>query len=455
MASYHDLLDAIARIRVATGDPNAWQAGLTGQDIAIALNPLSPAADLGAVLAKVSAAHPEVFLTATTDAAAAPPPQTGEGAAAEAIRDAKAALSGQHCVAAEVDLQVVTAVLNAHATHADGVTKLGRLQREIEQAVSTRTDLDTPVGAREFQRFLIGRLRAIRDVVENAGLDAASRAALAEALAALYASSTPHDKPPLDDRPVARPAPDDAAPTSDAPAPTADTTDDGTGPTDRPSNIPFGLGATPDRFGPGEPMPLESLPDRSPDLTAGAPRSDPGWSDAPWTDPPVFPPAQVMAQPPVAIPAAPAAAPAWPASPAATMPSAGGLPTFAPPPDSGLPGMAWPDLLSRGGPGPFDLPGDRPEQQPHTDLLDEPIPEDDTDESPDELTDEPSDEPPEEDEPPKESVEEPAAEDVETAETACTAQLPWQHPPAPEPTTTTTTAPDLPAPTRPAQTAPS
>jgi hypothetical protein len=65
------------------------------------------------------------------------------------------------------------------------------LQREIETAVASRTDLDTPAGARELQRFLIGKMRDIRAVVQNAGLDAASRAALADALAALYGASTP------------------------------------------------------------------------------------------------------------------------------------------------------------------------------------------------------------------------------------------------------------------------
>ena len=78
------------------------------------------------------------------------PPPTGEseGAAAEAIRTAESALAQQNSLVAQVDLQVVTAVLNAHTNHANGVEALQRLQDEIEGAVITRTDLDTPAGAR-------------------------------------------------------------------------------------------------------------------------------------------------------------------------------------------------------------------------------------------------------------------------------------------------------------------
>lgn len=193
MASHHDLLDAIARVREATGDANAWQSGLTGEDIAVACNPISSPEAFGAVLAKVVAGHPDVFRTAT--APPAPPPRAHEGVAANAIREAETALAQQHSTVAQVDLQVVSAVLNAHAARADGAAELDRLQREIEAAVLSRADLDTPAGAREFQRFLLGKVRDIRAVVDSAGLDATSKAALAAALASLYVSSDPAGEP--------------------------------------------------------------------------------------------------------------------------------------------------------------------------------------------------------------------------------------------------------------------
>jgi hypothetical protein len=112
-----------------------------------------------------------------------------EGAAAEAIRAAETALAQQNSVTAQVDLAVVTAVLNAHTAHTDGAAALESLQREIEAAVATRTALDTPAGAREFQRYLIDKLEDIRAVVEDTDLDDTSKASLAAALASLYASA--------------------------------------------------------------------------------------------------------------------------------------------------------------------------------------------------------------------------------------------------------------------------
>ncbi len=198
MATHQDLVDAIARIRTVTGDPDGWTAGLSGHDIAVALNPISPPAALGGVLAKVVGAHPEVFRSGppslpTPLPAPTPALPEAQGVAADAIANADAVLDEQRSAAGQVDLQVIAEVLNAQSSHAGGVAALDRLQRDIEDAVAARTDLDTPAGARAFQQYLIGRLRDIRTVVENAGVDSGSRAALAAALAAVYASSTPED----------------------------------------------------------------------------------------------------------------------------------------------------------------------------------------------------------------------------------------------------------------------
>jgi len=197
VASYRDLLDAIARIGASTGNPDAWKDGLTGEDVAVACTPMSPPAAIAAVLAKMTVAHPAVFGPSTTNG---PLPSSAEGDTAEAVRNAESALARQHSDAAHLDLQVLTAIVNAHATAADGVAQLSELQREIETAVAARTDLDTPAGAREFQRYLIGKMRDIHSVVESARLDATSRATLAEALLALYKAATPEvpDRAPAD-----------------------------------------------------------------------------------------------------------------------------------------------------------------------------------------------------------------------------------------------------------------
>ena len=215
MASYQDLLDAIARVRAATGDAEAWMAGLSAEDLAVVSTPanvLAPNA-IDNVLNKIRAQHRPPF-----------DPPIAEGAAADAIRAAETSLAQQNSLSAQVDLQVITAVLNAHATNAAGRAALDDLQHEIESAVTTRTDLDTPAGARAFQRYLIDKLRDIRTVVESAGLDATSKASLAAALASLYATATP----PAPDQPAPEPTPERPHRTEPAaaPAPSADASTD-------------------------------------------------------------------------------------------------------------------------------------------------------------------------------------------------------------------------------------
>jgi len=205
VASYQDLLDAIARVRAVTGDAEAWMAGLSADDLAVVSTPASVVAPdaIDHVLNKIRAQHGQVF-----------DPPIGEGAAADAIRVAETSLAQQNSLSAQVDLQVITAVLNAHATNAAGRAALDGLQNEIESAVTSRTDLDTPAGARSFQRYLIDKLRDIRAVLETTGLDATSKASLAAALTSLYATATPPTADP--------PAPEKPAAPAAAPAPAAD-----------------------------------------------------------------------------------------------------------------------------------------------------------------------------------------------------------------------------------------
>ena len=193
MAVYQDLLDAIARVRAGTGDADAWMRGLSGPDLAAATSLVAvrtPGA-IDTVLAKIRGGHPELFdppPAAPATPRGEPQPEGEQGSAAEAIRTAETALAHQNSTTAQVDLQVITAVLNAHASDVGARAALDGLQRDVEAAVAGRTDLDTPAGARGFQRYLIDKLRDIRTVVETAGLDATSKAALVAALASLYAT---------------------------------------------------------------------------------------------------------------------------------------------------------------------------------------------------------------------------------------------------------------------------
>jgi hypothetical protein len=244
------LLDAIARVGAATGDNRAWMTGLSDADLAVVTSPvsvISPNA-IDNVVAKIRAQHRQAFDPVPPGV---PGPVVAEGRAAEAIRTAETSLAQQHSVSAQLDLQVITAVLNAHSTHFAGREALDGLQDDIETAVATRTDLDTPAGARGFQRYLIGKLRDIKTVVETAGLDDTSKASLAAALASLYVGATPDstEERAADPKPAAEHQP-----------PPADIPDIGTDPLDD-ALLPDDFAELPpDASAAGQPMPAPMIP---------------------------------------------------------------------------------------------------------------------------------------------------------------------------------------------------
>ncbi|OBH56540.1 DUF4226 domain-containing protein [Mycobacterium sp. E2479] len=223
MSAYDDLLAALESVRDRTGDPNAWQTGLTPAEVTAALSPTTRSEQIEAILRKIRQQQAGVLGAGTTanapvrpfaEAAASPDRESGD--AADAIAHAEAALAQQNSASSQLDLQVISAILNAHLHAVDGSQALVRLQHDTEAAVRTRSDLDTPAGARDFQRFLIGKLRDIREVVLNASLDDTSKSALMAAWTSLYDASKGEPNAP-GGRPGA------AAPVGDAP---------GGGPTD-------------------------------------------------------------------------------------------------------------------------------------------------------------------------------------------------------------------------------
>ncbi len=177
------------------------------------ITPTTGSDQLVAILNKIRQRHPDVFGAGTTPAGQSPSGRE-QGEAAEAIADAEAALAHQNSASSQLDLQVITAILNAHLKTVEGKEALTTLQQDTESAVRTRSDLDTPAGARDFQRFLIGKLRDIRTVVASANLDDSSKSALMAAWTSLYeAANSPKNEPgnpsqhqPPPTAPVAAPA---------------------------------------------------------------------------------------------------------------------------------------------------------------------------------------------------------------------------------------------------------
>ncbi|WP_310777629.1 DUF4226 domain-containing protein [Mycobacterium sp. Z3061] len=201
MTTYQDLVDTMRLIQERTGDPLAWMAGLTPDERIAAVSPPTSGTQLAEILVKIRRQHPDLFPPTNSPA----PPDRADGDAAKAIADAEAALAHQNSMTSQLDLQVVSAILNAHLTTVEGRDALTKLQHEIETAVATRSDLDTPAGARDFQRWLIGKLRDIREVVATASLDDTSKSALMAAWTSLYNASENAAETSAGRRPVPEP----------------------------------------------------------------------------------------------------------------------------------------------------------------------------------------------------------------------------------------------------------
>lgn len=78
---------------------------------------------------------------------AGPAPRRSEGAAAEAIAGAEAALAHQNSASSQLDLQVISAIMNAHLKTVEGADALSALQREIEAAVQESSRAVLPVSS--------------------------------------------------------------------------------------------------------------------------------------------------------------------------------------------------------------------------------------------------------------------------------------------------------------------
>jgi Domain of unknown function (DUF4226) len=119
------------------------------------------------------------------------------GQSVGAIQARQAALARHHGTVAEADRALAEAIGSAHAVMRESVRRLDAIADEIERAVPRQAELaiDTPLGAHEFQRFLLAKQREIAAVVSNAHeLDRVKRAVL-DGLRAQYAAPTGSGEP--------------------------------------------------------------------------------------------------------------------------------------------------------------------------------------------------------------------------------------------------------------------
>ena len=126
MSTYDELLATVKVVRDRTGDPNAWQAGLTRNELTAVVTPATRADDLAAISTKIRRQHPNFFDTRAMPASPGPSePEQGE--AAEAIASAEAALAHQNSASSQLDLQVISAIMNAHLKTVEGAEALTTL----------------------------------------------------------------------------------------------------------------------------------------------------------------------------------------------------------------------------------------------------------------------------------------------------------------------------------------
>ncbi len=108
-----------------------------------------------------------------------------------AIGEKQAALSTQHSAATDADRVLAEALASAHAATAEGIRRLDAIATEIDGAVTNQAalGLDTAIGAREFQKFLIAKQREILAVVSDARELNGAKKAVLEKLSEHYTAS--------------------------------------------------------------------------------------------------------------------------------------------------------------------------------------------------------------------------------------------------------------------------
>ncbi|GFG73739.1 DUF4226 domain-containing protein [Mycobacterium botniense] len=113
--------------------------------------------------------------------------QTGHAVAA--LQSRQAGLAQQYAAAVDADRALADVVTSAHTATLEGARRLDEIGAEIESAVQKFAlfATDTPIGAREFHRFLTAKQREIIAVVAHARELAEAKKTALESLRSCYA----------------------------------------------------------------------------------------------------------------------------------------------------------------------------------------------------------------------------------------------------------------------------
>jgi predicted RNA methylase len=113
------------------------------------------------------------------------------GPSVAALQAKQAALSARHSTAADADHVLAEAALGAHSATVAARKRLDAIVAEIDDCVRHQAALalDTPLGAREFRKFLIVKHRELITIVAEAHGDDAAKQAVLESLRPQYSDS--------------------------------------------------------------------------------------------------------------------------------------------------------------------------------------------------------------------------------------------------------------------------
>lgn len=112
------------------------------------------------------------------------------GPSLEAVEARRSVLASQHGAASEADRLLNEVLISAHEASRESVRRLDSIAEQIDHATVSQADLalDTPMGAREFQKFLMAKQREIASVVAEAREFGQSKKAVLQSLRAQYAA---------------------------------------------------------------------------------------------------------------------------------------------------------------------------------------------------------------------------------------------------------------------------
>jgi uncharacterized protein DUF4226 len=105
-----------------------------------------------------------------------------------AIQARQSALATRHSTVAEADRVLTDVLASAHAAMRESIRRLDAIADEIDRSVPHQGSLavDTPMGAREFQKFLVAKQREVVAVVADAHEFDRAKTAVLESLRGDY-----------------------------------------------------------------------------------------------------------------------------------------------------------------------------------------------------------------------------------------------------------------------------